>query len=68
MPAKVKSVAEPKMAFKGGDQGFIDLKLESVESVSANTKRLRFKLPEEDQVSGLKIACELLRSSIEYRG
>lgn len=43
--------------FKGGDQGFVDLKLESVEEISHNTKKLRFALPEKDDVSGLHIAC-----------
>ena len=47
-----------KKAFTGGDQGFIDLKLESVENVNHNTKRFRFALPEKDDVSGLQIACE----------
>ena len=44
-------------AFLGGDQGWIDLKLESVEELSHNTKKFRFALPNEDDVSGLHIAC-----------
>ena len=43
--------------FKGGDQGFVDLMLESVEEISHNTKKLRFALPNKDDVSGLHIAC-----------
>lgn len=45
-------------AFTGGDQGFISLKLESVENTNHNTKKFRFALPESDQVSGLTIACK----------
>jgi cytochrome-b5 reductase len=47
-------------AFKGNGQGFISLKLESVETVNDNTKKLRFQLPEKDQVSGLRVASALL--------
>lgn len=57
IPAKVD---KPMMAFKGGDQGFISLKLESAEDINHNTKRFRFKLPEEDSVSGLHVACEFI--------
>lgn len=48
--------------FTGGDQGWIDLKLESVEIVNHNTKRLRFALPNEDDISGLHVACMLCSS------
>ncbi|KAM5354793.1 hypothetical protein ACJ41O_001439 [Fusarium nematophilum] len=48
--------SEPKKAFRGGDQGFLSLQLADVETVNHNTKRLRFKLPEPDQVSGLTVA------------
>ncbi|KAH8899365.1 ferredoxin reductase-like protein [Thozetella sp. PMI_491] len=51
---------EAKKAFTGGEQGFLSLKLEEVETVNHNTKRFRFKLPEEDQVSGLSVASALL--------
>ncbi|KAL8799102.1 MAG: hypothetical protein Q9200_007622 [Gallowayella weberi] len=34
--------------FKGGDQGWLDLKLESVEELSHNTKKFRFALPDKD--------------------
>lgn len=47
-------------AFTGGDQGFISLKLESIENVNHNTKKFRFALPESEQVSGLKVASALL--------
>ncbi|RFU75146.1 nadh-cytochrome b5 reductase 2 [Trichoderma arundinaceum] len=50
----------PKAAFTGGDQGFLSLKLAEVEDVNHNTKRLRFELPEKDQVSGLHIASAVL--------
>ncbi|TQS36284.1 hypothetical protein Golomagni_03271 [Golovinomyces magnicellulatus] len=45
-------------AFTG--QGFINLKLENVENINHNTKKLRFALPEKDQVSGLQTASCLL--------
>ncbi|KAL8732969.1 MAG: hypothetical protein Q9166_002367 [cf. Caloplaca sp. 2 TL-2023] len=46
--------------FKGGDQGWVDLKLESVEELNHNTKKFRFALPDKDDVSGLEIASALL--------
>lgn len=64
--AKVKRAAVPaKPAFTGGDQGFISLKLADVENVNHNTKRLRFELPESDQVSGLAVASAILT---KYKG
>lgn len=57
--------ATSKSAFTGGDQGFISLKLESIENINHNTKKFRFALPEEDQVSGLKVASALLT---KYKG
>jgi len=49
-----------KKAFTGGDQGFISLPVEEVEIINHNTKRIRFKLPEEDMVSGLEVASAIL--------
>lgn len=49
-----------KKALTGGDQGFVSLKLEEVENVNHNTKRFRFKLPEEDMVLGLNVASAVL--------
>jgi len=73
--AKVKDVAGQgkakaegavaKAAFTGGDQGFISLKLESVEMINHNTKKFRFALPENDQVSGLHVASAILT---KYKG
>lgn len=57
--------ATAKSAFTGGDQGFISLKLDSVENINHNTKKFRFALPEEDQVSGLHVASALLT---KYKG
>jgi cytochrome-b5 reductase len=54
-----------KKALTGGDQGFINVVLEQSEIINHNTKKLRFKLPEEDQVSGLKVASALLT---KYKG
>lgn len=50
----------PNKAFQGGKQGFIPLVLESVETVNHNTKHFRFKLPDENDVSGLAIASAIL--------
>ena len=50
----------PKKALTGGDQGFVPLKLEEVDVVNHNTKKFRFKLPEDDMVSGLAIASAIL--------
>lgn len=55
----------PKKALTGGDQGFVSLKLEAVENVNHNTKKLRFKLPEDDMVSGLDVASAVLT---KYKG
>ena len=54
-----------KSAFTGGEQGWISLKLDNVENINHNTKKFRFALPEEDQVSGLVIASALLT---KYKG
>lgn len=63
--AKLRSIATgeykpSKKTFTGGDQGWVDLKLESVEEINHNTKKFRFALPEENDVSGLTVACELI--------
>ena len=60
--------AEPKKAFTGGDQGFIDLKLKDVEEYNHNTKKFVFELPEADQISGLNVACELERTISRVNG
>ena len=58
--SKIPAVTgEAKKAFIGGDQGFLSLVLEKSEIVNHNTKKLTFKLPEEDQESGLPVACTL---------
>ncbi|KAL8749355.1 MAG: hypothetical protein Q9199_007736 [Rusavskia elegans] len=51
--------------FTGGEQGWVDLKLESVEELNHNTKKFRFALPDKDDVSGLEIASALLA---KYKG
>ena len=48
---------EVNKAFTGGEQGFLSLVLEKSEIVNHNTKKLTFKLPEDDQESGLPVAC-----------
>ena len=57
MKAKAAKAGPPSKAFLGGEQGFLDLKLESVETINHNTKKFRFALPNPDDVSGLQIAC-----------
>lgn len=59
------SASAPQTAFRGGEQAFIDLKLESVEEINHNTKKFRFALPNSDDVSGLSIASALLT---KYKG
>lgn len=64
--AQVKQAAAPaKPAFTGGDQGWVSLKLADIELVNHNTKRLRFELPEPDNVSGLQVASAVLT---KYKG
>lgn len=45
----------------GRGPAFVSLLLESSEQVNHNTKLLRFKLPNESDVSGLSLTCEWLR-------
>lgn len=51
-----------KKAFTGGEQGFVSLLLEKSEIINHNTKKLTFKLPEEDMESGLSVACASTQS------
>ncbi|KAI0178493.1 NADH-cytochrome b5 reductase [Hypoxylon sp. FL1284] len=52
----------PKSAF-GAGPAFLSLQLESSEAVNHNTKRLRFRLPDADTVSGLPLTSALLTFS-----
>ena len=52
--------AAAKKAFTGGDQGFLSLVLDKSEVINHNTKKLTFKLPEEDMESGLPVACTFI--------
>ncbi|KAK3670132.1 NADH-cytochrome b5 reductase [Recurvomyces mirabilis] len=65
IPAKTGGDIAPLKCFKGGDQGFVSLVLDKVEDVSGNTKRFRFKLDDEDAVSGLPVASALIT---KYKG
>jgi cytochrome-b5 reductase len=56
---------EVNKAFTGGEQGFLSLVLEKSEIVNHNTKKLTFKLPEEDQESGLPVASAVIT---KYKG
>lgn len=49
-----------KTFLKGGDQGWVSVKLESAQDVSHNTKLLRFALPEPDMASGVFTASAIL--------
>ncbi|KAL9043972.1 MAG: hypothetical protein Q9214_002858 [Letrouitia sp. 1 TL-2023] len=53
------------IVFKGGDQGFVALKLESVEQINHNTKKFRFAFPNPDDVSGLHTTSALVT---KYQG
>ncbi|KAF6836556.1 oxidoreductase NAD-binding domain-containing protein [Colletotrichum plurivorum] len=53
--------APPKVF--GGGPAFVSLPLESAEQVNHNTKRLRFKLPQRDAVSGLSLTSAVLTMS-----
>ncbi|CAI4219331.1 unnamed protein product [Parascedosporium putredinis] len=59
-PSTVAAAAPGAPTFTGGSQGFIPLKVLSVEDISPNTKKLRFQLPEDNSVSGLTVASALL--------
>ena len=56
-PQTIEPTGPRSKTFTGGDQGWIDLKLKSIEVVNHNTKKLRFALNSDDDVSGLQIAC-----------
>lgn len=47
----------------GRGPAFISLRLESVETLSHDTKRLRFQLPDNDAVSGLGLTCKIFHYS-----
>ncbi|EYE94500.1 cytochrome b5 reductase family protein [Aspergillus ruber CBS 135680] len=52
--------APRQKVFVGGDQGWVDLKLAEVETLSHNTKRFRFEFEDKEAVSGLQVASALL--------
>ncbi|KAK4250775.1 NADH-cytochrome b5 reductase 2 [Corynascus novoguineensis] len=58
--AEKLSSGDVKKALTGGDQGWVSLKLEEAEPVNHNSKRFRFRLPEDDMVSGLHVASAIL--------
>ncbi len=49
----------PRKVF-GSGPAFVSLPLESSEAVNHDTKRLRFSLPNPDDVSGLSLTCKLI--------
>jgi cytochrome-b5 reductase len=70
IPKKKKESAAPAApapkVFTGGDQGFVSLKLDNVETINHNTKKFRFAFEDPESVSGLVIACETDRG-LRYR-
>lgn len=53
--------AEPKerpKVFVGGDQGWVDLKLANIETITPNTKRFRFEFEDPEAISGVHVACK----------
>lgn len=58
--ATAESPKDRQRVFVGGEQGFVDLKLANVETLSHNTKRLRFEFDDKEAVSGLNVASALL--------
>lgn len=63
-PLKLDDGAPPKVF--GGGPAFVSLPLESAELVNHNTKKLRFKLPTPDSVSGLPLGCKSISKMIKY--
>ncbi|KAK2031961.1 oxidoreductase NAD-binding domain-containing protein [Colletotrichum zoysiae] len=59
--AAAESGAPPKVF--GAGPAFVSLPLESSEKVNHNTKRLRFKLPQREAVSGLSLTSAVLTMS-----
>ncbi|EER29264.1 Oxidoreductase NAD-binding domain containing protein [Coccidioides posadasii C735 delta SOWgp] len=59
------ALKERSKVFVGGDQGWVDLKLAGIETLSHNVKRFRFEFPDPESVSGLHIASALLT---KYKG
>lgn len=57
----------PRAVF-GKGPAFVSLTLETTEQVNHNTKRLRFKLPHADDVTGLSITCICLQpAALNYK-
>ncbi|KAL5612292.1 hypothetical protein BROUX41_000169 [Berkeleyomyces rouxiae] len=52
--------AVAKKAFTGVEQGFLSLEVSEVKDLSANTKQLRFKLPDPEAVSGVVFTSAVL--------
>lgn len=54
-----KALKDRPKVFVGGDQGWVDLKLAHVETLSPNVKKFIFEFEDPEAVSGLHIACML---------
>lgn len=51
------NLADAPKTFTGGEQGFVGLVLDQVEELNHNTKKFRFKLTDQNAVTGLHVAC-----------
>ncbi|EMC98956.1 hypothetical protein BAUCODRAFT_31232 [Baudoinia panamericana UAMH 10762] len=65
IPATTGGEIKGVKCFQGGEQGFVSLVLDHIENVNHNTKKLRFKLDDDDSTSGLNVASALLT---KYKG
>lgn len=68
MPKGSLNKKEPApVQFKGGEQGFVSLKLDSIENINNNTKKFHFAFEDPAMESGLPVACEFWRWVNEER-
>lgn len=63
--ASADAPAAPNKVFASSFPSFVSLKLRSTEQLNHDTKRLRFELPSENDVSGISVICELVVLAME---
>ncbi|EEH38032.2 NADH-cytochrome b5 reductase [Paracoccidioides lutzii Pb01] len=61
----VVEVKERNAVLKGGDQGWVGLRLVGIENVSHNVKKLRFEFEDPESVSGVHVSSAVLT---KYKG
>jgi hypothetical protein len=54
-----KKIADAPAVFRGGDQGFVKLKVSHTKEINHNTKELKFEFEDPKAVSGLNVACKV---------